>query len=472
MKYDYHLIVIGAGSGGLVAASGTAAFGAKVALIEEDKMGGDCLNAGCVPSKSFLKSAHLAADITGSEELGLSAELKEVDLAKVMGRVSSVIDAIAPHDSVERYEGLGVKVIKGRGELIDTHSVKAGEQTITGKHIVIATGSEPVVPPIKGLNEVPYLTNKNIFQLETLPKHLIVLGAGPIGLELGQGFRHLGSKVTVIDMLPSLFGKDDPEVGPIMEKRLKDDGIELLLSAKIMEVKKGDGSVSVVIERDGQLKEVSGDQVLVSLGRKPVSKGLGLENAGVKVNERGHIIANPKLQTTAKNIYACGDVVGPYQFTHMAGYQAGIIVRNIIFPFSAKVDYSCVPWTTYTKPEVAHVGYTQPWAKAEGLFVDSLLIDLAEMDRAKTENDMAGFLKLILGKKGRIIGATIVGEKGGEMIPLATLAIKQKLKSTAFLGLIFSYPTEAEIFKFASLAAIKKSFKPWMKNLVKKLFVR
>ena len=471
MKYDYHTIVIGGGSGGLVVASGAAAFGAKVALIEEDKMGGDCLNAGCVPSKSFLKSAHAAAEIRDVEKLGISAELKEVDLKKLMDRVKGVIASIAPHDSVERYEGLGVKVFSGKGVLQDTHTVQVGDKIITGKNIVIATGSEAVVPPIKGLSDVPYLTNRNIFDLETLPKHLIILGGGPIGLELGQGFRFLGSEVTVIDMLPTLFGKDDPEVGPIMENRFRADGITLTLSAKILEIKKTVDQITVVIEKDGKQQEISGDQLLVSLGRKPVSKGLGLETVGVELDQRGYIKTNLRMQTTIKNIYACGDIVGPYQFTHMAGYQAGIVVRNIIFPFSSRADYATVPWATFTKPEVAHVGYTEPWAKSAGLYASSINLNLNENDRAKTESD-DGFLKLIVGQNGLIIGATIVGDKAGEMIPLATLAIKQKFKPTAFLGMIFAYPTESEIYKAASIVAIKASFKPWMKNLIQKILVR
>ncbi len=472
MKYDYHIAVLGAGSGGLVVASAGASLGAKVVLIEAEKMGGDCLNAGCVPSKTSLKSAHLAKDIAHSGEYGIGSTLEKVNVANVMDRVRSVIKSIEPHDSKERYEGLGVTVLNGKGELIDNHTVKAGEKTVTAKNIVIATGSEPVVPPIKGLKDIQYLTNKNIFNLEKLPEHLIIMGGGPIGVELGQGFRHLGSKVTIIDMSEHLFPKDDPEVIPVMEKRLNADGIDLLLSSVIKEVKKEDETITVIVEQNGKNSEITGNQVLVSAGRKPVSYGLGLEKIGVETDERGYIKTNNKLQSSMKNIYACGDVTGPYQFTHMAGYQAGVVIRNIIFKLGAKVDYSCVPWTTYTKPEVAHVGYTEPWAKSLGLYVDSIKINLSEIDRAKAEGDTEGFLKLILGKKGILIGATLVGNKAGEMIPVATLAISQKLKATAFMKLIFSYPTEAEIFKFASLEKVRQSFKNWQKTLIKKIFLR
>lgn len=472
MKYDYHIIVIGAGSGGLVVASGAASLGAKVALIEAEKMGGDCLNAGCVPSKTFLKSAHIAKSIQEAQKYGLAADLKEVNLATVMGRVEKVIGEIAPHDSRERYEGLGVKVIFGAGELQDKHTVKIGDETITGKYIVIATGSEPAVPPIPGLDEVDYQTNRTIFHLKELPGHLMVLGSGPIGLELGQGFRHLGSQVTIMNRSPGLFKKDDPEVGPLMEEQLRNDGVELLLGLKYRIITRDKDGISVEIEQEGKRRVITGDQLLVSTGRLPASKNSGLDKVGVKVNEKGYIITDRKLRTSVKNIYACGDVTGHYQFTHMAGYQAGIIIRNTIFKMGAKIDYSVVPWTTYTKPEVAHVGYTEPMARKAGIYKSSLKVDLREIDRAKAEDDRVGFLKLNLGKKRRIIGATLVGEKAGEMIPAVTIAIKQKLTAGIFMNMIFSYPTESEIFKSASLEATKQSLKPWMKKVIQAVLLR
>lgn len=471
MKFDCHVIVIGAGSGGLVVASGAAQLGAKVVLIESDKMGGECLNTGCVPSKTFLKSAHVADDIRNSNYFGLRASLGNVNLSEVGKRVKSVIKAIEPHDSKERFESLGVDVFLQKGTLIDKHTVRVGERNITGKNIIIATGSKPLVPPIPGLKDVAYLTNENVFDLTTLPKNLIVLGGGPVGLELGQGFRYLGSEVSIVDMLPHIFVKDDPEVAPIMEKKLESEGINLFLSSKIIEVKKERKDIIVITERNGQKKEVAGDYILVALGRVPNTKDLGLENAGIKTDKKGYVVTNERLQTNVRNIYACGDVTGPYLFTHMASYQAGIIVRNIIFRLPSKVDYSGVTWTTYTKPEVAHVGYTEPWAKSLGLYKGSVVVNLEEVDRAKAEKDEIGFLKLITGKRNKLIGATVVGEKAGEMIHLATLAIKRKLKATAFINLIFSYPTEAEIFKFASSELYKRAFKGWMKKLIKALFL-
>lgn len=473
MRYNYHIIVLGAGSAGLVVASGGSSLGAKVALVEEDKMGGDCLNTGCVPSKSFLRSAHLAAEIKDAASLGLSARLSGVDVSLIMKRVDDVIRSIAPHDSIERFTSLGVDVIKGKGILVDDHTVRVNERIITGKFIVIATGSRAAVPPIPGLADVPYLTNENIFNLQKLPEKLLILGGGPIGLELGQGFRHLGSEVEIIDIAPHLFPKDDMEVAPLMEQLLRSEGIILTLSAKINRINKNGDEITVVLEKDGITREVAGSHLLVSLGRQPVTKNMGLENAGVKPDPRGYVSVNNYMQTKIKNIYACGDVAGPYQFTHMAGYQAGVVIRNIIFPLKkASIDYSTVPWTTYTRPEVAHVGLTEQWAKEEGLFIDSIMVSLKENDRARTDSDTEGFLKLILSRKNRIIGATMVGNKAGEIIPLASLAIRNKMKATVFMSQIFPYPTEAEIFKLASLTWAKKSFKPWMKAVTKTLLLR
>lgn len=291
-------------------------------------------------------------------------------------------------------------------------------------------------------------------------------------MELGQGFCHLGSKVSIVDQNADLFVKDDPEVGPLMKKKLTSDGINFLLSSKIIEVKKQGKNIIVVIEQAGKKKQLSGDQVLVALGRRPGTDSLGLENIGIALNKRGYILTNKKLQTNIKNIYACGDVTGPFQFTHMAGYQAGIVVRNVIFKMGAVVDYSVVPWTTYTRPEVAHVGYTEPWAKSAGIFKSSVIYDLKGVDRARAENEKIGFVKFILGKKGRLIGSTFVGEKAGEMIPLTTLAIKNKMKPGVFMNMIFSYPTEAEVFKFAAVEMIKNSFKGWMKKIIQVVFLR
>jgi pyruvate/2-oxoglutarate dehydrogenase complex dihydrolipoamide dehydrogenase (E3) component len=471
MKYDYHIIVIGAGSAGLTVASGASGLGAKVALIENHKMGGDCLNYGCVPSKAFLRTAHLAKDITNSAEFALDAKLGKVDLKKVMERVKSVIREIEPHDSKERFEGLGVKVFLGESEVIDNHTVKINDKNITGKKLVFATGSTARIPNLPGLDDVNFLTNQTIFDLDKLPEHLVIIGGGPIGLELGQGFRHLGSQVTIIDQNDHLFPKDDPEVWDVMKKVFIKDGVELCLECEVKSVSRKDDLKSVIVEMNGEEKTISGDALLVSAGRIPNTKGLNLEKLGVKTNDRGYIQTNNKIQTAIKNIFAAGDVTGPFQFTHMAGYQAGKVVPNAILGFGGKSSYTMVPWTTYTKPEVAHIGYTQPWAEQLGIYKESMTFPLEEIDRAKADNDRDGFLKLILGKKGKIIGATLVGEKAGEMIPLASLAIAKGLKASAFASFIFSYPTQAEIFQRISFNYLKRSFKDWMKKLIDKIFL-
>ncbi len=467
MKYDYHAIVIGAGSGGLVTAAGCANFGARVALVEGSHMGGDCLNAGCVPSKAFLRGAHAAAAARDLGRFGVGARVEGVDLEKAMARVASVIGEVAPRDSEERFRGLGVDVFRAAGTLVDAHTVKAGDKVITGKYIVLATGSEPMVPAIPGLDGVKYYTNRDIFTLRTLPKKLLVLGAGPIGLELGQAFRHLGGGVEMLDLAVGLFGKDDPEVGPLMLDVMKKDGMVFHDGAKLLGVEKTGGGIKIKFERNGAAQETEGDALLVALGRKPVTGGLGLAEAGVQLNERGYIKTDARLRTSTPNIYACGDCAGPYLFTHMAGYQAGIIIRNIIFRLPAKADYSNIAWTTYTRPEVAHVGLTEPEAVKQGLYRDKVIVPLAENDRAMTEEDRAGFLKFVIGPKSRLIGATLVGEKAGEMIGAVSLAVTKKMKAGVFASVIFSYPTESEILKTASFAYLKRGFKPWMRTLIK-----
>jgi len=471
MKYQYHIIVIGAGSAGLTVASGATGFGAKTALIEKHKMGGDCLNYGCVPSKTFLRSAHLAKDITKAKEFALEAELNKVDIKVVMERVRDVIAEIAPHDSRERFESLGADVFSGEAKLIDAHTVEVEGKKLTGKNIVIATGSKPRTPNIKGLSDIEYHTNMTIFDIEKLPEHLIVIGGGPIGLELGQGFRHLGSEVTVIDHHPSLFPKDDPEVWTVMKDVFLEDGINLLLDHKVNEVINNDENTEVIIENKNGNSSIFGDTLLISAGRIPDTKNLNLEKIGVKTTPNGNIIVDRHMRTSIKNIFAAGDVAGPFQFTHMAGYQGVKIIPNALLKIPQKAKYFSVPWTTYTKPEVAHVGYTQSLAEKEGLFRDSVFLELNGNDRAKAENDRKGFLKMIIGKKGKLIGATLVGEKAGEMIGLASLAINKGMKATVFSSIILSYPTEAEIFSRTSGELMKRSFKPWMKKLIEIVFL-
>ncbi len=465
LKYNFHLIVIGGGSAGLTAASGAAGLGASVMLTEKENMGGDCLNYGCVPSKSFLRGAHLAKEFDSASEFGFSSHYTG-DIPALMARVQRVVADIAPHDSEERYRALGVSVVKGKGTIEDSHTVSVSGKRYTAKSIIIATGSTALIPQIKGLEAVPYYTNRTIFDLKKTPHRLVVLGAGPIGLELGQGFRHLGAEVVIIDKGDALFKKDDPEAGRLMRDVFAKDGVELKLSAAIKEVSMNGEFISVTIEREGALETVSGDSLLVSLGRTPMTEGLNLDKNGIAADTKGYIITDAQMRTSVKNIYACGDITGPYQFTHMASYQAAVAIKNALFKMRAKVNYDAVPWCTYTKPEVAHVGHTESSAKSKNIFDKYILVSLSENDRARTENDTLGFLKLIISQKGKIIGATIVGDKAGEMIAPAVMAVSKGMGTEIFYDTILPYPTESEIYRTAALKNLQESVKPWQRKIL------
>ncbi len=462
---NYDITIIGAGSAGLVAAATACGLGAKVLLIENRKMGGDCLNYGCVPSKTFLKSCHIMKDIKNAEKYGINITSSEVSLEKVMQRVKSIIAEIAPHDSVERFTSLGADVILDKAEILSNNSVKVGDTIYSTRKIIISTGSTAAIPPINGLEEVDYYTNETIFDLTTLPKKMIVLGAGPIGLELGQGFCNLGSEVHIIDRSNSLFSKDEPEVSPIMTKALTDDGVILHLNSKILSVKKLGDETILQIEENGQLNEYSCDVLMIALGRKPNTQNLGLENVGVQLNERGYIIVNDKLQTTVKDIYACGDVRGKYQFTHTASYEASVAVKNALISPTFKTCYKNIAWTTYTSPEVAHVGYLH----SEVPDAQTLFIDISENDRAKAEDDRRGFVKIILDDKRHVIGATIVGAKAGEMIPQLSILITNDMPLSSVMNVIYQYPIQGEIIKSLALADFKQHVKPWQQSLMKKI---
>lgn len=440
-------------------------------LAEKEKMGGDCLNYGCVPSKSFLKGAHLAKELDVASEYGFSVNYGS-DIPALMARVERVIAEIAPHDSEERYRSLGVTVVKGDAAIEDCHTVSVSGKKYTAQSIIIATGSTALIPPIKGLDKVPYYTNRTVFNLKKNPRRLVVLGAGPIGLELGQGFRHLGAEVVIIDRGDDLFKKDDIEAGRVMRDVFAKDGVELKLSAAIKEVAMDKEIISVTIERGGALETVIGDTLLVSLGRAPVTEGLNLSNNGIAVDARGYIITDSQMRTSVKNIYACGDVTGPYQFTHMASYQASVVIKNALFKMRAKVSYDAVPWCTYTKPEVAHVGHTEESAKSKRVFGKHILVSLDENDRARAENDNRGFLKLIISTKGKVIGSTIVGDKAGEMLAPAAMAVSKGMGPEIFYHTVLPYPTESEIYRTAALKYLKESVKPWQSKILDFIFKR
>ncbi|HAR63505.1 MAG: hypothetical protein DKM50_09255 [Candidatus Margulisiibacteriota bacterium] len=469
MTYDYDAIVIGGGTAGLAFAVSAVSLKAKVAIIESNKFGGSCINSGCIPSKAFLHSAHVAHQIATAHELGIDARIEKIDLSTIMSRVNHIVDDDYEH-TLEKYKKLGVSIIDGRGELLDNHSVKVGDNTYTGEHIIIASGSRPVIPPIKGLTDVPFLTNETIFDMKQLPKNLTILGAGSIGLEFGQGFEFLGSQVSIIDMVPTIFPKDDPEVSGFMERIFSSENINLYLSSSIEEVKQQDGKLITTIEKDGKKIDIIGDAIFASLGRMPNTKNMGLETIGVELDPKGYIKTNAFLQTSIPNIYACGDVVGPYKFTHMANYQGFTIAKNIILKEPTEIDYSEVTWSIYTKPEVAHVGYTEQMAKEANLFGDSIVVNFERTERAVIDSD-TGFLKLILDKDNLIIGATLISEKAGDMINTAAVAIKERLDPTFFITLIYSFPTEISIYKYAGLEFLKKVYKEDQRKKIQYKFI-
>ena len=444
------ICVIGAGSGGLSVAAGAVQMGARVVLVEGGKMGGDCLNYGCIPSKAIIAAAKKASALDHASEFGVSGARPDVDYAAVMDHVAGIIAGIAPHDSVERFEELGVTVIEGYGRFLNERELAVGDQVIQAKRFVIATGSSAASLPIEGLEECGYLTNETLFENREKPSHLIVIGGGPIGMEMAQAHRRLGCLVTVLEAF-TVLAKDDPDLTKIAIEAIKREGVDIREGVKISKIsRKSDGSIDVAVAQDGTTELINGSHILVAAGRKPNIDKLDLDAAGVRYNRSG-IEVDTRLRTNRKKIFAIGDVAGGLQFTHVAGYHAGIIIRNILFRLPAKVDYSAVPWVTYTDPEVANVGMTEATAREKyGDDIRVLTFDYAENDRARAERRTEGQVKAITTKKGKILGAGIVGLQAGELIHPWTLAITGGLKVSSMASFIAPYPTLGEINKRAA----------------------
>lgn len=443
------ICVIGAGSAGLSVAAGASQLGASTVLIERGLMGGDCLNTGCVPSKALLAAGHTAQVIRDAGRFGVAGAEPDIDFGAVNKHVHDVIAAIAPIDSVERFRGLGVNVIQGSARFTDPRTVVVDGRTVTAKRFVIATGSKAVAPPVPGLDDVPYLTNETIFDLTTCPDHLVIMGGGPIGCELAQAHRRLGAKVTIVEMA-TIMGKDDPEAVDVVRRRLIGEGIDILEGARVEKVASADGSVMLTVSENGKETTVAGSHLLVAAGRAPVVDGLDIDKAGVEVNRAG-IVVDAGLRTTNKRIFALGDVSGGPQFTHVAGYHAGILVRRLLFRmFWAKVNYDALPWVTYTDPELAHVGLTEAQAAEKHGTLSILRWSFAENDRAQAERETDGHMKIVATKKGKILGATIVGKGAGELIHPWVLGIQNGLSLAKMSGYIAPYPTMGEIGKRAA----------------------
>ncbi|MDZ3836135.1 MAG: FAD-dependent oxidoreductase [Rhodospirillales bacterium] len=441
--------VIGAGSGGLSVAAAAVQMGARVVLIEKARMGGDCLNYGCVPSKSLIAAGRAAETMRSAGRYGVANGNPRIDFAAIHDHVHGVIAGIAPHDSQERFESLGVRVIRAAARFTGPAEVEAGDVTVRARRFVIATGSSPSVPPIEGVAEVPYLTNETIFGLREAPEHLIVVGGGPIGTEMAQAHRRLGVRVSQIAR-GRLLPKDDGELVDVVRRRLLAEEVGLMEDTAISRVE-GDGAgIRVVFEREGKFASVAGSHLLIAAGRTANVDGLGLEAAGVAFTQRGATV-DARLRTTNRRVFAIGDVTGRQQFTHIAGYHAGVVIRNVLFLLPAKVDDAAVPWVTYSDPELAHVGLTEANARERfGAAVTVLRWPFAENDRARTERDTEGLIKVVLGRRGRILGASIVGAGAGDQLALWCLAVAQRMKIGAVAGLILPYPTRAEVGKRAA----------------------
>ena len=442
------LCVIGAGSAGLSVAAGASRMGARVVLIEKGRMGGDCLNTGCVPSKALLAAAHAAAAVRGARRFGIDAGAPAVDFAAVHRHVHGVIEAIAPNDSVERFEGLGVTVLRVPARFTAPDEVRAGDAVVRARRFVVATGSAPLVPPVPGIEQVPYLTNETVFDATACPAHLLVIGAGPIGVELAQAHRRLGAAVTMVEMARAL-PRDDPECARFALEALTAEGVVLHEQARVTAVEATAGGVALTVEGEGGRQRLEGSHLLVAAGRRPSVDGRELEAAGIAYDRRG-IQVDAGLRTTNRKVFAIGDVAGPYQFTHMASYQAGIVIRRALFRLPAKVDYRAVPWVTYTDPEVAQVGLTESEARARHGEVRVVRWPLADNDRAQAEARTDGLIKVMTTCRGRVLGVSIAGAHAGELVLPWGLAIARRLGIGAVASLIAPYPTLSEASKRAA----------------------
>jgi pyruvate/2-oxoglutarate dehydrogenase complex dihydrolipoamide dehydrogenase (E3) component/uncharacterized membrane protein YdjX (TVP38/TMEM64 family) len=452
-RFDYNLIVIGAGSAGLVSAYIAAAVKAKVALIERHRMGGDCLNTGCVPSKALLRSARLLSEAHNAQRYGVEKVDAEFDFARIMERVQAVIRKVEPHDSVERYSGLGVEVIQGDARIVSPWEVEVAGKRLSARGLIVATGAGPLVPGIPGIETVEYLTSDNLWALRSQPRRLVVLGGGPVGCELSQAFARLGSEVTQVEMAPRLLPREDADAAAEVESRFRSEGIQVRTGCKALRVERvGDGG-RLVCEQNGVEVPFPFDRLLLALGRKANVEGFGLQELGIEISQRGTVCTNAFLQTNFPNILVAGDVAGPYQFTHVAAHQAWFAAVNALLAplWRFKADYRVIPWATFTDPEVARVGLSEDEARAQGVEVEVTRYGLDDLDRAIADSADHGFVKVLTPPgKDRILGATIVGEHAGDLLSEFVLAMKHGIGLNKILGTIHIYPTLSEANKYAA----------------------
>ncbi len=472
--YDFDMIVIGAGAAGLTVASGCAQLGLKTLLVEkENLLGGDCLHYGCVPSKTLLHTAKIYYQAGNMEHYGLPrVELPPVDYSSITQRIREVIEIIQKHDSEERFCSLGVRVEYGNPEFLDEHTIRVAGRNFSSRKFVLATGSSPATPPINGLNETPYLTNKEIFSLDKLPPRLIILGAGAIATEMAQAFSRLGSQVSVIQRSDQILSNEDRDMADAIQKRLEREGVHYYLNTRIREVRDMEGKERQVVflDKNGQEQTVLGEELLVAMGRKPNLEGINLEAAGVEYNKQG-VPVDEKMRTNKKNIYAAGDVTGRYLFTHAAGYEGGIIVSNAAFHLPRKVDYTLLPWCTYTSPELASIGYNEKRAEEAGIDYRVWTENFGSNDRSLAEGEQDGYIKLILNEREKPVGVQILGPKAGELISEWVAALNAGIKLTTLVSSVHPYPTLGEINKaVAGKYLQQKIFSKRVQKLLKFFF--
>jgi pyruvate/2-oxoglutarate dehydrogenase complex dihydrolipoamide dehydrogenase (E3) component len=474
----YNLIVLGGGSGGLMVAAGAAGLGARVALVESGKMGGECLNTGCIPSKALLRSAQTARTKRSALH-GLPAAPVDTSWAAIAARVRGVIRTIAPHDSVERFTALGVDVVQGRGRLVSATAVEValnagGTRRLEGKAVVLSTGSRPAVPPIPGLPQAGYLTNETVFEqlaeFDRLgqPPRIAVLGGGPIGAELAQALARLGARVTLLEALGRLLPREDADAADIVTASLREDGVEVLTATRATGVENLADCRRMALDGAGGPRSLDVDRIIVATGRAPNAEDLGLKEAGVAYGAGG-VTVDDRMRTTSPSVFACGDVAGPYQFTHMANQQARVVIQNALFPVPARMDYRAVPWCTFTDPELAQVGPTEAQARERGIPTRALRVDFADVDRAVCDGEPRGFLK-VLTPPGRddILGATLVGAHAGELIHEILAAMRGRMRLRDLAGMVHIYPTLAEAIRRLGDESRKAGFTPALQGWVRR----
>lgn len=470
---NFDLVIIGGGVGGLVAASGAAQLGAKVALIDKESLGGDCLHYGCVPTKRLVHSAKVAALMRRAGEFALEGEPLKVNFARVMEGMRAVQAEIGKNDDPERFRKMGVEVVFGAGRFIDPHTFEVGGQKITGKRFLIATGSSPAILPIPGLKEAGALTNVTALQLDHLPQSIAILGAGPIGMEFAQVFERLGSHVTVIEKAGQILPREEKELSDILQGVLIAEGMEIHTCTEVLEVKRENDKKVLMLRCETGDKTITVDEVMIAIGRSPNVEGLGLENIGVAFDRRKGIAVDSTLRTSVKHIYACGDVTGPYAFTHMAEYQAGLVVSNALFPFvNRKADYRVVPWVTYVDPELGRVGLTEAEAKEKygEQRVQVFRFPFKDVDRAIIEGEGHGLIKLVCDRKNRLLGAHLLGPHAGELLHEYVLAMKYGIPITKISQTIHVYPTLSQAVKRACDQYYRETlFKGWFPKIARKL---